>query len=92
MATYKEYQEAIRLLELPQSFSMNKLKRVYKNKVKKVHPDISKDENIDLNKIKVAYEILFEYMKKYEMSFDRKSFQFDIKNFFEDKFVNDWEV
>ncbi|OQY08787.1 MAG: hypothetical protein B6I28_04175 [Fusobacteriia bacterium 4572_132] len=92
MATYREYQKAIEILELPQCFSINELKKVYKDKIKKIHPDISGNKNIDLDKIKMAYEILFEYMKKYKMKFDRENFQYDIQNFFEDKFVNEWEV
>lgn len=92
MATYREYQKAIEILELPQYFSINELKKAYKDKVKKVHPDTSEVKNIDLNKIKMAYEILFEYMRKYRIKFDKENFQYDIKNFFEDKFVNEWEV
>ena len=81
-------EEYIKLLELPDEFDAAMLKKAYRNKVMKFHPDKAKNENERIEfealmkKLNEANEYLKEYLETHNGKYSRKEeTQFKSENY-----------
>lgn len=76
MNRYQEITEARRLLELPESASMEEIKANYRELLNKWHPDKCSEDSekcIEMTKkLIAAYEIIITYCNHYRFSFAKE--------------------
>ena len=61
-----DVENSLRVMKLDKDFNENELKRVYKQLVKKFHPDVKnniKNKEKMIKKINNAYKLLFNFLK-----------------------------
>jgi len=75
MATFEEIDEARRLLGLSEAASMKEIKQAYRRMAFRYHPDRSKTDAQDTDRMKRlnwAYKLLTDYCACYRYSFRRE--------------------
>ena len=77
------------ILEIEDTISYIKLKKIYRDIVKRKHPDISseKDEILEINE---AYDFLRKFIEKYEISVEKILDNENLEQKTFNRFKNDW--
>ncbi|MBN1693576.1 MAG: J domain-containing protein [Dehalococcoidales bacterium] len=76
MATFKEIEEARRLLGLGETAKLKEIKRAFRTLAHRYHPDKNTIENVDeaeiMKRLNWAYKILMDYCNEYKYSFGQE--------------------
>jgi len=76
MATFKEIEEARRLLGLGETAKLKEIKRAFQTLAHRYHPDKNTIENVDeaeiMKRLNWAYKILMDYCNEYKYSFGQE--------------------
>ncbi|GEM_PF-4491079 len=81
--------EALSILEIDDSLSLKSLKKIYRNRVKSAHPDITSDFDHILQ-INNAYQFLRDYLENYEFSVEKLLNYEALEERTFNRFKNDW--
>jgi len=80
---------AFEILETKDYISIKKLKKLYRKKVKQLHPDITDDpENI--LQINSAYKFLMNFLENYEININKVIDEKSLEEKTFSRFDNDW--
>jgi curved DNA-binding protein CbpA len=80
---------AFEILEIKDYISIKKLKKLYRKKVKQLHPDITDDpENI--LQINSAYKFLMNFLENYEININKVIDEKSLEEKTFSRFDNDW--
>ncbi|MBN2073027.1 MAG: J domain-containing protein [Actinobacteria bacterium] len=77
LVTFKDIDDARKILDLPDSASMEDIKNIHRKLMLKYHPDIHHDSDVKnayeekTKEINHAYKIIMNYCAKYPISFNR---------------------
>lgn len=94
--SFKKIDIARKLLGLSSEATLREIKKAYREKVKKFHPDKANDKSEkERNKevteqINQAYRILLDYVEKYRFSFKEKDVMRNDPQKFMRRFSKDW--
>lgn len=76
---YNEIKEALEILELPETATLDRIKKNYKKLIKKWHPDKCTDNPEKCKEmtqqINQAFDIIMNYCKGYEYSFRKEDIE-----------------
>lgn len=92
---YREIIDAKKLLNLPERASMEEIKTIYRNMLKKWHPDKSEANDEKCNemtrKIVSAYKVIMAYCEQYQYAFTDEEFEryLSIEDWWFDRFGKD---
>ena len=80
---------ALEILEIEDYISIKKLKKLYRKKVKQLHPDITNDpENI--LEVNSAYKFLMNFLENYEININKVIDEKSLEEKTFSRFDNDW--
>ncbi len=90
--SFKKIDTARKLLGLSSEATLREIKKAYREKVKKFHPDkIEKEKNKEtIVQINHAYKILLDYIEKYRFSFKEKDVMRNDPQKSMRRFFGDW--
>ncbi len=69
MAHFNEINRARRLLGLPDAASLDEIRRAYRQKASRHHPDKGSEDDKEMKEVNWAYELLMEYCGRYRFTF-----------------------
>ncbi|MEW6618889.1 MAG: J domain-containing protein [bacterium] len=88
MITFKNLDEARRILGLDEEVSLEEIKEAYHNKAKKLHPDKGGEEE-QMKRLNQAYKLLISYCSNYKISFRQEDYKRANPDVME-RFMHDW--
>jgi len=94
--SFKKIDAARKLLGLSSEATLREIKKAYREKVKKFHPDktedkLEKERNKEITaQINQAYKILLDYIEGYRFSFKEKDVMRNDPQKFMRRFSKDW--
>jgi DnaJ-class molecular chaperone len=71
VASFNELDRARKLLGLADAASWREVKRAYRQKAARHHPDKGSEDDKEMKEINWAYELLTEYCRRYRFTFTK---------------------
>jgi DnaJ-class molecular chaperone len=71
VANFNEIDRARRLLGLRDAASLDEIRRAYREKASRHHPDKGSEDDEQMKEINWAYELLMEYCRRYRFTFTK---------------------